>query len=62
VLARVLARLDDGVIVLLHDASERGDRVPVSLAVLPELLDAIEQRGLRTVTLSELHSAATVPG
>jgi peptidoglycan/xylan/chitin deacetylase (PgdA/CDA1 family) len=62
VLARVVARLDDGVIVLLHDASERGDHEPVSLAVLPALLDAIERRGLRAVTLSELHSAATVPG
>lgn len=62
VLARVLARLEDGVIVLMHDASERGDRVPVSLAVLPELLEVIERRGLRAVTLSELHSAATVPG
>lgn len=62
VLERVLARLEDGVVVLLHDASERGDRTPVSLALLPELLDAIERRDLRAVTLSELHSAATVPG
>jgi peptidoglycan/xylan/chitin deacetylase (PgdA/CDA1 family) len=62
VLARVLARVEDGVIVLLHDASERGNRVPASLAVLPALLEAIERRGLRAVTLSELHSAATVPG
>lgn len=62
VLARVVERLEDGTIVLLHDASEHGDRVPVSVALLPALLDAIEQRGLRAVTLSELHSAATVPG
>jgi peptidoglycan/xylan/chitin deacetylase (PgdA/CDA1 family) len=62
VLARVTARLRDGAIVLLHDASERGDREPASLSVLGALLDELERRGLRAVTLSELHSAATLPG
>jgi peptidoglycan/xylan/chitin deacetylase (PgdA/CDA1 family) len=62
VLERVTARLRDGAIVLLHDASERGDRTPASLAVLGALLEELERRGLRAVTLSELHSAATLPG
>jgi peptidoglycan-N-acetylglucosamine deacetylase len=35
---KVKRRLRDGAIVLLHDASERGDFVPASLAALPAIL------------------------
>jgi hypothetical protein len=37
--------------VLLHDAAERDDRVPASIAALPMVMDAIEAQGLRIVPL-----------
>jgi peptidoglycan/xylan/chitin deacetylase (PgdA/CDA1 family) len=49
VLARVLPRLDDRVIVLLHDAAERGDFVPASLGALPEILAVAARRRLEVV-------------
>lgn len=54
VVARVARRLAPGAIVLLHDAAERGDREPASVAALPAILAAISERGLRCVTVSEL--------
>lgn len=51
---RVERRLSDGAIVLLHDAAERDDFEPASVAALPAILDSIEERGLRTVSLEEL--------
>ncbi|MCA9630889.1 MAG: polysaccharide deacetylase family protein [Myxococcales bacterium] len=52
---RVLARLVDGLkpgaILLLHDAAERDDFVPVSIEVLPRLLQAIQDRELTVVPL-----------
>lgn len=53
---RVARRLEPGAIVLLHDAAERGDREPASVEALPAILDTIAQRGLRSVTVSELTS------
>lgn len=50
--ARRIARgVADGAIVLLHDAAERGDREPASIAALPRILDAIEAKNLRVVPL-----------
>lgn len=52
VLARVLPRLRDGCVVLLHDASERGDFEPASLAALPEILRTAAHRELPLVLVS----------
>ena len=51
---RVERGLSDGAIVLLHDASECDTHVPAGVQVLPRILEAIEARGLRCVTVSEL--------
>ena len=49
---RAVARsLDDGAIVLLHDASERDDFEPASLLALPALLSLLDARGLESVAL-----------
>ncbi|MFI4895512.1 MAG: polysaccharide deacetylase family protein [Steroidobacterales bacterium] len=55
VLARLTRRLAAGDILLLHDghAARTREGTPVVLEVLPALLAAIEQRGLRTVTLRD---------
>jgi peptidoglycan/xylan/chitin deacetylase (PgdA/CDA1 family) len=55
VLSRLTARLDAGDILLLHDGHAARTRTgrAVVLEVLPALLEVIEQRGLRTVTLRE---------
>ena len=56
--ARVLERaskaLENGAIVVLHDAAERDDRVPASLPVLAELLVRLRERGFRAVTVDAL--------
>jgi peptidoglycan/xylan/chitin deacetylase (PgdA/CDA1 family) len=54
VLRRALAAVQDGAVLLLHDAAEADDRAPASLEVLPILLDAVSERGLAAVTLDEL--------
>lgn len=51
VAARVAARVRPGSIVLLHDALERSDGQPASIAALPKILDAISAKGLRVVEL-----------
>ncbi len=51
---RVLRDLSDGGIAMLHDASEREGFAPASLDALPRILDELQARGLRCVTLSEL--------
>ncbi len=55
VLGRLQRQLAAGDILLLHDGHAARTRTgtPVVLEVLPALLRAIEQRGLRTVTLRE---------
>jgi peptidoglycan/xylan/chitin deacetylase (PgdA/CDA1 family) len=50
---RVIARLNDGDIILLHDGG--GDRAQTALA-LDEILDGCAARGLRPVTLEELYT------
>lgn len=54
VVRRIEHRLQDGAIVLLHDAAERDDYVPASIEVLPRLLETLERRGLRTVSIAAL--------
>jgi peptidoglycan/xylan/chitin deacetylase (PgdA/CDA1 family) len=51
VAARVVRGLEDGAIVLLHDAAERDDHTPASLAALPRILAAMRERDLRGVRL-----------
>jgi peptidoglycan/xylan/chitin deacetylase (PgdA/CDA1 family) len=53
VLARVRRGLRDGAIVLLHDAAERGGRVPAGVLALPSILDAVHAAQLPVVSLSE---------
>jgi peptidoglycan/xylan/chitin deacetylase (PgdA/CDA1 family) len=53
VVARVVPRLRDGAIVLLHDAAERDDREPAAPAALPRILEAMHVRGLAAVRLDE---------
>lgn len=54
VAARVVPKLEDGAIVLLHDAAERDDRTPASLAALPKILDAMDRKNLPGVTVTSL--------
>jgi peptidoglycan/xylan/chitin deacetylase (PgdA/CDA1 family) len=54
VAACVRKKLRDGAIIMLHDASERGDFVPAGVRALEVILDAIAERGFTSVTLSEL--------
>lgn len=56
---RVIPRLRDGAIVLLHDASERDDRAPVAIEALPQILDAMRARNLPAVTVEELLGGVT---
>jgi len=53
-LRRLRRGLRPGAILALHDGAERGDRRPIAPALLPLLLDEIEARGLRSVTLDDL--------
>lgn len=52
VLARVRHALRDGAIVLLHDAAERGGRVPAGVKALPEILKAASASRLPVVPLA----------
>jgi peptidoglycan/xylan/chitin deacetylase (PgdA/CDA1 family) len=49
VAGKVVPRLRDGAIVLLHDAAERGDFVPASVEALPKILEAAARRQLAFV-------------
>jgi peptidoglycan/xylan/chitin deacetylase (PgdA/CDA1 family) len=51
VVRSVARSLDDGAIVLLHDAAERDDFEPASVAALPALVSLLDARGLKSVTL-----------
>jgi peptidoglycan-N-acetylglucosamine deacetylase len=53
VLRRLSGNLAAGDILLLHDGARTltGDGAPVVLAVLPELLERMKEKGLRSVTL-----------
>ncbi len=54
VVDRIEPRLRDGAIVMLHDAAERDDFEPAAVEALPRLLQAIDERGLETVSVEEL--------
>jgi peptidoglycan-N-acetylglucosamine deacetylase len=51
VVARVVPRLRNGAIVLLHDAAERDDHEPAAGVALPDILVAMRERGLEAVRL-----------
>lgn len=51
VASRVTSGLRDGAIVLLHDASERGDHQPAAVEALPLILDALSERRLEPMPL-----------
>jgi peptidoglycan/xylan/chitin deacetylase (PgdA/CDA1 family) len=51
---RVIDRLSDGAIVLMHDAAEHDDFTPASLAALPEILRALRERKLSAVGVEQL--------
>ena len=52
VVSRIARGLEDGAIVLLHDAPERGSRKPAGVTALPEILEKIASRNLRVVPLA----------
>jgi peptidoglycan-N-acetylglucosamine deacetylase len=60
VVARVRRELQDGAIVLLHDAPERGDREPAAVNALPGILEAIAAAGLEVVPLAHWLDAGHV--
>jgi peptidoglycan/xylan/chitin deacetylase (PgdA/CDA1 family) len=51
---RVIKHLVDGAIVLLHDAAERDDFQPASIAALPQILRAVREQNFKTVSVDEL--------
>jgi peptidoglycan-N-acetylglucosamine deacetylase len=53
VVTRVRRGLENGAIVLLHDAAERSDHEPVGPKALPDILDAIEAKDLRIEKLRD---------
>jgi peptidoglycan/xylan/chitin deacetylase (PgdA/CDA1 family) len=61
-LSRLKRQIRPGASLVLHDASPRRERTPTAAAVLPQLLELLEQLGLRSVTLSELIAAAPPGG
>lgn len=62
VLARISRGLEDGAIVLLHDAPETGTRKPAGVTALPAILEKIAAKNLRVVPLSTwLEPEATPP-
>ena len=50
---RLERALKPGAVLAMHDASERDDYVPASIAALPRVLQALHALELGTVTLSE---------
>jgi peptidoglycan/xylan/chitin deacetylase (PgdA/CDA1 family) len=53
VAARITRRLDDGDLVLLHDAAERATHEPTAAKALPEILAAAKDRNLRIARLGD---------
>jgi peptidoglycan/xylan/chitin deacetylase (PgdA/CDA1 family) len=53
---RVVNHLEDGAIVLLHDAAEHDDFTPASIAALPAILRALHERGLVAVNVEQLQA------
>jgi peptidoglycan/xylan/chitin deacetylase (PgdA/CDA1 family) len=54
VAARIASKVRPGSIVLMHDALERHEAEPASVAALPRVLDAIKEKGLRVVRLEQM--------
>jgi peptidoglycan/xylan/chitin deacetylase (PgdA/CDA1 family) len=52
VAARLTRAVQGGALLALHDAAERDDYVPASIAALPKVLSTLRERQLRAVTLS----------
>lgn len=50
---KIIRKLEDGVIVMLHDASERGDFVPASVKALPAILETAKKRQLPFVLVGQ---------
>ena len=59
---RVVPRLRDGAIVLLHDAAERDDFSPASVSALPRILSAMRNRDLEGVSLDAWIAAPVSEG
>ena len=53
VVTRIVRKLDDRDIVLLHDAAERDAHEPVAARALPELLAAVDDKNLRIARLGD---------
>lgn len=53
VASRIKAQMDDGDIVLLHDAAERDDHEPVCADALAEILAGAKDKNLRIAKLSD---------
>lgn len=53
VIARIAPGLEDGAIVLLHDAPERGTRRPAGVVALSAILDRIASKGLEVAHLPD---------
>jgi peptidoglycan/xylan/chitin deacetylase (PgdA/CDA1 family) len=51
--ARVARAVDDGDIVLLHDAAERDDHAPAGVAALPDILANVKDKNLRFARLAD---------
>ncbi|MFO7181124.1 MAG: polysaccharide deacetylase family protein [Pseudomonadota bacterium] len=62
VIQRLRPGLTDGAIVLLHDAAERDDFTPASIAALPNLLRLLDERGLTSVGLDTWFAKSEAPG
>lgn len=60
VIARITRKLDDGDIVLLHDAAERDDHDPTAPKLLRELLAIVKDKNLRVAKLGDW--VATIEG
>jgi len=54
VVERVSRTLDDGAIVMLHDAAEHDDFEPAAVRALPQLVALLDERGLTSVGLDTL--------
>ncbi len=52
VLRRILGSVDDGSIILMHDAAERGDHSPIAPDILPKILSELDDKRLSVVPLS----------
>lgn len=52
--ARLVRAIRPGAILVLHDGAEQNDRTPIAAQVLARVLDELERRSIKSVTLDEL--------